>query len=41
MDIIGFGSHGHVRQVQEPQKWGVLEFSNNEIEKLLVQNETE
>ena len=41
MKNIGFGSHGHARQVQKQQNEMVFEISNNEPEKLLVQNETE
>ena len=38
---IGFGSHGHVRQVQRPRTWWGWEFSNDGSSKLLVQKEAE
>ena len=33
--IIGLGRHGHVRQVQNPKRWWLFGFPNNEIDNLL------
>ena len=40
-ELIGFGSHGHVRYVRKSWKWWVSGFPKNESQKLQVQNETE
>ena len=41
IDRIGFGSHGHVRKSPNHAKEELFGFSQNQIEKLLVQNEAE